>query len=43
MITLDEVIWFDPSSKLSFLRLFHTSEILASDVMKLFFKRLRES
>jgi succinoglycan biosynthesis transport protein ExoP len=49
MVTLDEVIWSDPSSKLSFLpagvkrRLFHTSEILGSDGMKLFFKRLRES
>jgi succinoglycan biosynthesis transport protein ExoP len=49
MVTLDEVIWSDPSSKLSFLpagvksRLFHTSEILASDGVKHFFNRLRES
>ena len=48
-VNLDEVIWSDPSSKLSFLpagvksRLVHTSEILASDAMKHFFNRLRES
>ena len=47
--SLDEVIWSDPSTKLSFLpavvksRLIHTSEILASDAMKRLFDRLRES
>jgi polysaccharide biosynthesis transport protein len=46
---LDDVIWSDPSSRLSFLpagvrsRLTHTSEILASDAMKRLFVRLRES
>jgi polysaccharide biosynthesis transport protein len=45
---LDEVIWSDPSTKLSFLpvvaksRLAHTSEILASAAMKRLFGRLRE-
>jgi succinoglycan biosynthesis transport protein ExoP len=47
--TLDKVIWSDPTTRLSFLpagvksRLIHTSEILASDAMKDFFTRLRES
>ena len=47
--SLDQVIWSDPSTRLSFLpagvrsRLIHTSEILASDAMKRFFDRLRES
>ena len=47
--SLDKVIWSDPSTRLSFLpagvksRLIHTSEILASDAMKRFFDRLRES
>jgi polysaccharide biosynthesis transport protein len=47
--SLDNVVWFDPSTQLSFLpagvrsRLIHTSEILASDAMKRFFVRLRES
>jgi succinoglycan biosynthesis transport protein ExoP len=47
--SLDKVVWFDPSTQLSFLpagvrsRLIHTSEILASDAMKRFFVRLRES
>ena len=47
--SLDKVIWSDPSTQLSFLpagvrsRLIHTSEILASDAMKRFFVRLRES
>ena len=46
---LDEVIWFDPSSKLSFLpavvrsRLTHTSEVLTSATMKRLFNRLRET
>ena len=46
---LDEVIWFDPSSKLSFLpavvraRLTHTSEVLTSATMKRLFSRLRET
>jgi succinoglycan biosynthesis transport protein ExoP len=46
--SLDEVIWSDPTTRLSFLsagvksRLIHTSEILASDAMKDFFDRLRE-
>jgi succinoglycan biosynthesis transport protein ExoP len=47
--SLDEVIWSDPSTGLSFLpagmssHLIHTSETLASDAMKAFFVRLRES
>jgi polysaccharide biosynthesis transport protein len=47
--SLDKVIWSDPSTRLSFLpagvksRLIHTSEILASDAMKSFFERLRDS
>jgi polysaccharide biosynthesis transport protein len=47
--SLDKVIWYDQSTRLSFLpagvksRLIHTSEILASDAMKVFFARLRES
>ena len=47
--SLDKVIWSDPSTQLSFLpagvrsRLIHTSEILASEAMKRFFVRLRES
>ena len=47
--SLDNVIWSDPSTRLSFLpvgtrsRLIHTSEILASDAMKRLFVRLRES
>ena len=47
--SLDKVIWSDPSSQLFFLpagvrsRLIHTSEILASDAMKRFFVRLRET
>jgi polysaccharide biosynthesis transport protein len=46
--SLDKVIWYDPSTRLSFLpagvksHLIHTSEILASDAMKVFFDRLRE-
>ena len=46
--SLDEVIWSDPSTKLSFLpavvksRLTHTSEVLASAAMKRLFDRLRE-
>ena len=46
--TLDEVIWSDPSTKLSFLpavvrsRLTHTSEILASAAMKRLIDRLRQ-
>ena len=45
---LDEVVWRDPRTKLSFLpmvsnsRLGHTSEILASAAMKQLFARLRE-
>ena len=48
-LSLDEVVWFEPSTRLSFLpvvvksRLAHTSEVLASDAMKRFFDRLRES
>jgi polysaccharide biosynthesis transport protein len=47
--SLDKVIWSDPSTRLSFLpagvksHLIHTSEILASNAMKDFFARLRES
>ena len=47
--SLDKVIWSDPSTRLSFLpagmksHLIHTSETLASDAMKAFFVRLRES
>jgi succinoglycan biosynthesis transport protein ExoP len=47
-INLDEVIWSDPSTKLSFLptvvrsHLTHTSEILASVAMKRLFARLQE-
>jgi succinoglycan biosynthesis transport protein ExoP len=47
--TLEKAIWYDPSTRLSFLpagvrsRLIHTSEILASDAMKRLFVRLRES
>jgi succinoglycan biosynthesis transport protein ExoP len=47
--SLDQVIWYDPSTRLSFLpvgmksHLIHTSEVLASDAMKDFFARLRES
>ena len=47
--SLDNVIWSDPSTRLSFLpvgtrsRLIHTSEILASDAMKRLFVWLRES
>ena len=47
--SLDEVIWSDPLTKLSFLpavvrsRLTHTSEVLASAAMKRLFDRLRES
>jgi len=47
--SLDKVIWNDPATRLSILpagvksRLIHTSEILASDAMKGFFARLRES
>jgi polysaccharide biosynthesis transport protein len=46
---LDEVIWSDPSTKLSFLpavvrsRLAHTSEVLASAAMKRLIEQLRES
>jgi succinoglycan biosynthesis transport protein ExoP len=46
--SLDKVIWSDPSTRLSFLPagvkspLIHSSEILASDAMKIFFARLRE-
>jgi polysaccharide biosynthesis transport protein len=46
--SLDKVVWFDPSTRLSFLpvgarsRLIHTSEILASDAMKRLFVQLRE-
>ena len=45
---LNDVIWSDPSTKLSFLpavvksRLTHTSEVLASAAMKRLFDRLRE-
>jgi succinoglycan biosynthesis transport protein ExoP len=47
--SLDKVVWFHQSTQLSFLpagvrsRQIHTSEILASDAMKRFFVRLRES
>ena len=47
--SLDQVIWTDPSTKLSFLpvaaksHLTHTSEILASDALKRLFDRLRAS
>ena len=47
--SLEEVIWTDPSTKLSFLpvvaksRLTHTSEILASDAFRRLFDRLRGS
>ena len=47
--SLDEAIWSDRLSKLSFLpvvvrsRLTHTSEVLASAAMKRLFERLRES
>jgi len=47
--SLDKVIWSDPTTRLSFLpagmksHLIHTSETLASDAMKDFFVRLRES
>ena len=47
--SLDQVIWSDPSTKLSFLptvvktRLTHTSEVLASAAMKRLFNRLRET
>jgi succinoglycan biosynthesis transport protein ExoP len=47
--SLDDVIWSDPSTQLSFLpagarsRLIHTSEIIGSEAMKRFFVRLRES
>ena len=46
--SLDEVIWSDPSTKLSFLpavvrsRLTHASEVLASAAMKRLFARLQE-
>jgi polysaccharide biosynthesis transport protein len=48
-VNLDDLIWSDPSSQLSFLpagvrsRLVHTSEIIGSEAMKRFFVRLRES
>jgi polysaccharide biosynthesis transport protein len=47
--SLDNVIWCDPSTQLSFLpagvssRIIHTSEIIASEAMKRIFVRLRES
>lgn len=47
--TLDDVLWSDPATNLSFLpavvrsRLTHTSEILASAAMNRLFNRLRES
>ena len=47
-VGLDEVIWSDPASNLSFLpsgiksRFVHTSEILASDATKHLFAQLRE-
>jgi succinoglycan biosynthesis transport protein ExoP len=47
--SLDKVMWFDASTRLSFLPagvrspLIHTSEILASDAMKDFFAQLREN
>ena len=46
--SLDDVVWFDASTKLSFLpavarsRLTHTSEVIASAAMKRLFNRLRE-
>jgi succinoglycan biosynthesis transport protein ExoP len=48
-VNLDDVIWSDPSSQLSFLpagvrsRQIHTSEIIGSEAMKRLFVRLRES
>jgi len=48
-VSLGEVIWSDPSTKLAFLpavvrsRLTHTSEVLASAAMKRLFDRLRET
>jgi succinoglycan biosynthesis transport protein ExoP len=47
--SLDELIWSDPSTGLSFLpagvksHLIHTNETLASDAMKVLFVRLREN
>ena len=47
--SLDKVIWYDRSTRLSFLpagvksNLIHTSEVLASEAMKDFFARLREN
>jgi polysaccharide biosynthesis transport protein len=47
--SLDKVIWYDPTTRLSFLpagmksHLIHTSEIIASNAMNDFFARLRES
>jgi succinoglycan biosynthesis transport protein ExoP len=47
--SLDKVVWSDPCTDLSFLpagvtsRRIHTSEMLASEAMKRFFLRLRES
>jgi succinoglycan biosynthesis transport protein ExoP len=47
--SLDKVIWYDRSTRLSFLpagvksNLIHTSEVLASEAMKEFFSRLREN
>ena len=46
--TLDQVMWFDPLTRLSFLpavtrpRLIHTNEILASEAMKRLFDQLRD-
>jgi succinoglycan biosynthesis transport protein ExoP len=46
--TLDNLVWSDPSTQLSFLpagvrsRLIHTSEIIGSEAMKRLFARLRE-
>ena len=48
-VSLEEVIWSDPATKLSFLpavvtsRLMHTSEVIASVAMKRLFSRLRDS
>lgn len=48
-VSLEEVIWSDPATKLSFLpavatsRLSHTSEVIASAAMKRLFSRLRDS
>jgi polysaccharide biosynthesis transport protein len=48
-VSLEQAIWTDPLTKLSFLpvarkqRLTHTSEILASDAAKQLFQRLRNS